>query len=281
MRSRVWLLVLLVATALSAQTDYQRKTQAIAERNARDRAQQDRAATADTQRKIDEAAKSVSAAVTKQTAVLHAGQMKSREEVKSVVLESAAKAQGEADTHAEEAKRVANESKTQVAILEERLRQFQDTATRHSSELLITGGFAFLGLLVPVLMIFANRAKDHQTVMDKIALAEAEAHLAAQTAQAAATASRVNDKVINAKVDQIHTLVNSKLTQAKQDQLDARRDYLLVLKANMAAKPGKPSSEALALIASVELKIKELEVQVQHRQLQTDNSSSQLAVDLA
>ncbi len=270
-----------LAASLAAQSEYQRKTQEIADRNARDQGQQVRSSAADTQRKIDESAKALGAAVAKQAATLRDGQKKSHDDVKSVVLDSAAKAQSDSDAHAVEANKASIETKAQVAVLGERLKQAQDAAWWHIVELMIAGGFGFLGLLVPVLAIFATRYKDHQTVMDKIALAEAEAHLAAQTAQASALESKASDKVINAKVDQIHTLVNSKLTQAKQDQLDARRDYLAVLKANAAAKGGKPSSDAVALMASVELKIKELEVQVQHRQLQTDNSSQQLAADLA
>jgi len=119
---------------------------------------------------------------------------------------------------------------------------------------------------------------------------EKAAEVAAQAAEAAQLLVESNrkqeeiSKVQGAKLDQIHTLVNSNLTAAMQDQLDARTATLVLLKEVAAGrKLGgiEPTKETLGVIASNEGKIAELSAQLSDRKKQTTAAAAQLAVDLA
>ena len=86
----------------------------------------------------------------------------------------------------------------------------------------------------------------------------------------------------SAKLDQIHTLVNSNLTASLKDQLDTRRAYLIVLTESIAYKKTAgevPSSETLGFIDATKIKIAELEAQLADRLVQTTRAESQLKVD--
>jgi hypothetical protein len=121
---------------------------------------------------------------------------------------------------------------------------------------------------------------------------EAEAKAAEVAAQAAVAAQLLVDsnhkqeeiaKTQNAKLDQIHSLVNSNLTAAMQDQLDTRISNLaLLVEAGDAKKAaGLPQNEeTLGAIYQTRIKIDELTAKLADRKKQTLQAAAQLAVDM-
>ncbi len=192
-------------------------------------------------------------------------------------LERAARLKATGDRAA----KAAEEASTSVSTLKEQLWQAQET-NRHSNQtLLITGGFGFLGLLIPVIMVFATRyeanqkaAADHQAVLDKITLIQTEAHLANENAVQAQVVSQKSKAVLDAKVDQIHTLVNSNLTDSLKNELQAREDILALLEEALGVKP---SVKTTGLIESAKLKITSLKLNIAEREGKTMLADSVLA----
>ena len=91
-------------------------------------------------------------------------------------------------------------------------------------------------------------------------------------------------KVQGAKLDQIHTLVNSNLSAALQDQLDARTATLVILRETVAAKQQfgiSPSAETIAAIDANQIKVEELGAQLADRRKRTAEAATQLVADLA
>jgi hypothetical protein len=80
-----------------------------------------------------------------------------------------------------------------------------------------------------------------------------------------------------AKLDQIHTLVNSALTASLADQLDARKAYLVVLN---ESSNKKPSAETLGFIDKTKEKIDELETALANRLEDTKRAEAQLKIDM-
>lgn len=123
----------------------------------------------------------------------------------------------------------------------------------------------------------AQRLSDRQDLSERKA-----AEVADQAAEAARLLVASNHKqeeiaiVQGAKLDQIHTLVNSNLTAAMQDQFDARSATLVLLK----ALPN-PSRDVLGQIEANEAKVAELAAQLDGRKKQTEEAARQLSVDLA
>jgi hypothetical protein len=116
------------------------------------------------------------------------------------------------------------------------------------------------------------------------------AEVAAQAAEAAALLVESNlkqeeiAKVQGAKLDQIHTLVNSNLTAAMQDQLDTRQANLVLLNQAVHARAadGLPvDTTATDTIAATKVKIAELSAQLLDRKKQTIEAQRQLEVDIA
>ena len=87
--------------------------------------------------------------------------------------------------------------------------------------------------------------------------------------------TKARDDVQSAKLDQIHTLVNSNLTAYMQDTLDARRAYLVLL-----LSTPNPSADAQGFIATTRAKVAELEAQLNDRKKQTDVAARRLDADL-
>ncbi len=90
--------------------------------------------------------------------------------------------------------------------------------------------------------------------------------------QVAATA-----KVTNNKLDVIHTLVNSNMTSALQDQLIAIKSNLIMAEEVIALKKAQGQSsteESLNLILGLKIKISELEAQLNDRLEQTKKASA-------
>jgi hypothetical protein len=87
-----------------------------------------------------------------------------------------------------------------------------------------------------------------------------------------------------AKIEQIHTLVNSNMTAAMENELEARRSNLILLEEAAQAKRmlgAEPSPEVLASIAATRIKISELSSQLNDRAKQTDSAAQQLKSDMA
>jgi hypothetical protein len=155
-----------------------------------------------------------------------------------------------------------------------------------------------IGALGPVLLIRANgreRRKDQRLTWerdDAVAAQAAEAArllLAAQRESIARTdevAQHVADSTTRttAKLDIIHTLVNSTLTAALQAQLDAsRRELVMMLElADMQKAAGETvSAQRLASIAALRRKVGELSAQMQEREVQTRTAETQIATEAA
>ena len=228
--------------------------------------------SADSQKEKDLAAK-LAAAEARLAALAGANNTaaQSRANLASHAAVNAENAQNTADVNAAEAKKVAEEAKAQMEKLKEQIATAtKEEVTRQNEAkdryvLLITGGFAFLGLLVPLLaLIITNRGK-HQERMDEIELAKV-------------------GKELGAKLDQIHTLVNSNLTASMQAQLDALRVSLAATLelGVIREKAGlMPSEDALEAVAETKRKIAELESQLEDRLHATDAASAELAKKMA
>jgi hypothetical protein len=113
------------------------------------------------------------------------------------------------------------------------------------------------------------------TTADDLKIAQAET--IRRTNEVALAAKEASDQAI-LKLDQIHTLVNSDMTAARQSELDQTRAMLVVLKRVVATAQGKhqePEQADLDAIASTEGRIHELEQiladrLIQFRKAQTD-----------
>ena len=133
--------------------------------------------------------------------------------------------------------------------------------------------------------VVAERLAARQDKAERIA-AEVAAH-AATTADLLVDSNTKleNDSKSNgAKLGQIHALVNSSLTASMEDQLDARRANLVLLKQVQeltAAMGRKEDPDAAGIIAATEAKIAELSAQVRDRNRQTVEAEKRLALDVA
>jgi hypothetical protein len=88
-----------------------------------------------------------------------------------------------------------------------------------------------------------------------------------------------------ASVKQVHSLVNSNYTAALENELDARKSNLILLKANMIlVQSGGGNRETTnsisAAVASTSIKITELTKTLAERVQQTEEAAKQLKVDL-
>lgn len=181
------------------------------------------------------------------------------------------------------AAKAAEDASAAAASLKDQLWQAQETIRHNNTTLLITGGFGFLGLLIPVMSIYATRSKDnvaaenarklvaaniaadHQAVLNKIDLIQAESKIAASVSQK-------SDRLLDAKVDQIHVLVNSKLTEYMKSELEAREDNLSLLQEALISNTAagvKPSARTLELIETAKKKILGLRKDVMDRETVT------------
>jgi hypothetical protein len=86
-----------------------------------------------------------------------------------------------------------------------------------------------------------------------------------------------------AKLEQIHTLVNSNMTLALQNELAAREGQLITLEELVSLKNKKGNKASQVTLQSIEdfkLKISELRAQLEDRLKQTDIASEQLTKTL-
>ncbi len=74
---------------------------------------------------------------------------------------------------------------------------------------------------------------------------------------------------IGAKLEQIHTLVNSNLSAALQGELDQTRRILILLRRIEAMTSGEPTAEEHSVIEQTKLRIAELETTLADRATQT------------
>jgi hypothetical protein len=108
-----------------------------------------------------------------------------------------------------------------------------------------------------------------------------------EIAALAAMATRAQEqaaKMQSAKLEQIHSLVNSNLTAAMQDQLDTRQANLVLLTQALETRTrdGLPiDPQAAETLAATKVKIAELSAQLADRKRQTVEAEKQLAVDIA
>jgi len=175
----------------------------------------------------------------------------------------------------------------------------QVAVSQSPTTLVVAAIVAAGGIVSPIIMAWltnrnARRMKEDDYARQDLVAArlmrrqdEAEskaAEVAAQAAEAARLLVVSNRKqediaiVTGAKLDQIHTLVNSNLTAAMQDQLDARISNLALLTELAASK--QPSAETQGVIDATRIKISELTNTLANRKLQTTQAAAQLAVDL-
>jgi hypothetical protein len=84
----------------------------------------------------------------------------------------AAHAKVDADAHASQATEAAETTQAQIGTLQDQMDTAQIDARKDRTNLLITGGFGFLSLLIPILAVLAKTRSDHQAVMDQIALSD-------------------------------------------------------------------------------------------------------------
>lgn len=134
---------------------------------------------------------------------------------------------------------------------------------------------------------------------DKVAARAEEAarRLLTRTDQVAAQAAQAADKIVaanmtttdaviettsvtNAKLDQIHTLVNSNMTAAMQSELDATKRELAMMNEVIDLKKAAgrpPTQDVLSTLEITKAKISELEAQLADRLKQTKLAETQLA----
>ncbi len=84
-------------------------------------------------------------------------------------------------------------------------------------------------------------------------------------------------KIQNAKLDQIHSLVNSNLTEALESELDAHKTLLAVLLVLAAKEDG--NAEALVRIDATRAKIAELQAKLSDRLNVTKQAAARLLID--
>jgi hypothetical protein len=94
------------------------------------------------------------------------------------------------------------------------------------------------------------------------------------------------EEELAATVRQVHTLVNSNYTVALENELDARKSNLVLLKANLllVQSSGKDNADTIrslsSTVASTSIKISELTKTLAERALQTATAEKQLQVDM-
>jgi len=110
------------------------------------------------------------------------------------------------------------------------------------------------------------------------------AQVAAQVAAAAAEVAAVKDHLVEStnrtdrKLDDIHVLVNSSMTAAKQAELAATRREVVLLRENAAlheAAGRSPSDDASAALTSAEDRLGELQDEVEDRERRTASLDKQ------
>lgn len=125
--------------------------------------------------------------------------------------------------------------------------------------------------------VIAERAQQYAD-----AQAARQTLIAERVAEVAAEAEKTS-KLQTARLEQIHTLVNSNLTAALQDQLDTRKENLVLLRESMAVKQYSgiaPSLETLAVIETASARIAELEAQMKDRLKSTEEAEAKLQKDM-
>jgi hypothetical protein len=132
--------------------------------------------------------------------------------------------------------------------------------------LMITAGFGFLTLLAGYLYQSFTAQRDRRWLRQD---AEEQGRRQAEIA-----------KEQGAKLDQIHTLVNSNMTAEMEKSLAFAKANLLLLK-KVAAFPGPTTDEDKAAIEETHRQVIELEAQLDDRLKQTTAAAQQLKVDLA
>jgi hypothetical protein len=162
---------------------------------------------------------------------------------------------------ARDAKKAAQEAKAQAR-----------ESNHNNVALIIVQSFGFAVVIIGFIYKGFEHHWDQAEVIRKEGVAETLRQAAVQVA-----------KNHGAQLTQIHTLVNSSLTAAKQDELDTRRSNLVLLQKTVDAdrRSGEePSKETLALIDATKIKIAELAAQLEDRKRQTEEAAQQLQVDL-
>jgi len=152
---------------------------------------------------------------------------------------------------------------------------------------------AIPAMLSPVIMSWLTnrqmrlgKAEDYarqDAVAAKVDAAAAKAAEAAKLLLAANERVAATTVITNGKLDVIHTLVNSSLTTAVQDSLDARRISLALMLEIVELKKvaGKqPTRESLAAISSVKAKIAELETLLADRLRAQDAIEKTLSTEM-
>ena len=139
-------------------------------------------------------------------------------------------------------------------------------AKRTHDELMSRASEITVGLLV-MMVAWAVKAAYGLAVDGKRDRAENEAR------SVAISTARTQE----AKLDQIHTLVNSNLTAAMQNEIDARKSSLASLEEIVSLRQGDVSEAAIAGMETQRTKISELEAQMDDRLKATSRASSELA----
>jgi hypothetical protein len=195
------------------------------------------------------------------------------------------------DATAANAKIASEDAKAQAVIATEaaanaaeaaRIARAQATnAAAGNTSLLIIQGFTFAGLIAGFLYKAWEHSADAREIRRKEALAEGQRLLALDAA-----AGAVKDTA--ARLDQIHTLVNSNLTLSFVEQLDARQSVLVLLQAaidSQLAAGHPPNAETLAVVSAARVKVAELKTTIAGREAQAAAAekarSAQLAQPLA
>lgn len=150
------------------------------------------------------------------------------------------------------------------------------TASAGIKSLSIIQAFTFLSLVAGFFYKAWEHNQDTKEVRRKEELADKERKLAVDTA---ATVTRST----TARLDQIHTLVNSNLTSALQGELDSRRENLVLLESAIQSQRAlghEPSADTEAIISGAKLRIAELNTTIIDRKIQTSTAEKQRMLEL-
>ena len=110
--------------------------------------------------------------------------------------------------------------------------------------------------------------------------------VAAATKEVAVMAKLTADEAVNSRSElrsqlvQIHGLVNSNLTDAKQKTLDQARLHLAVLKRIVAMDHGEASAEDAAVIKSTEISIAAMQAEIADRAIQLEKTTEDMTADV-
>ena len=195
----------------------------------------------------------------------------------------------------------ADASKAASDALKEQVAELRKDGDRGRLIQLIVACGGFVAICVPVILgalkLFGDagvRRGEHTALMGQVALVQAEALHASALAGAAGTAVQdtktavavlesehhQSAKVQEAKLDQIHTLVNNNMTAAMEDQLEARKSSLASLQEIVALRKesgASPNPDSVAAIESIKEKIGDLEAQLSDRLKATKIATQELA----